>query len=285
MSHSARARRDDGGEERTAQLTWYLAGRSASLSELLPMLQSTGVVVLEEQPFNVVRGDGMPVWIYQFKISAHQSTVDAPEAEREVIAARFADAVTAIWQGKVEIDRFNELVLGAGLTWQQVTILRAYAKYLGQAGFPYSQYHIETVLRDNPGTAKSLVELFEAVFDPAGGDAVDRAQAAAAAVAADIDARVCEVLLQQFAGEIVVPLEQAVRPYRGRGFAVFATPLLHETVVAVGMRVAGPFHRLAMFVNSSEWIETKVFRTVDFLHHSTVGLRFECIHFIPAVGF
>ncbi|WP_418002927.1 NAD-glutamate dehydrogenase [Mycobacterium sp. PDNC021] len=177
-------------EDRTAQLTWYLAGRSASLSELLPMLQSTGVVVLEEQPFNVVRGDGMPVWIYQFKISAHQSTVDAPEAEREVIATRFADAVTAIWQGKVEVDRFNELVLGAGLTWQQVTILRAYAKYLRQAGFPYSQSHIETVLRDNPGTARSLVELFEAVFDPAGGDAVERAQTAAAAVAADIDALV-----------------------------------------------------------------------------------------------
>lgn len=142
---------DDDG---TAQLTWYLAWRSASLSELLPMLQSMGVVVLEEQPFNVVRADGVPVWIYQFKISRHQSTVDAPEAEREVIATRFADAVTAIWQGKVEIDRFNELVLGAGLTWQQVTILRAYAKYLRQAGFPYSQYHIETVLRDNPGTAK-----------------------------------------------------------------------------------------------------------------------------------
>ena len=51
---------DDDG---TAQLTWYLAGRSASLSELLPMLQSMGVVVLEEQPFNVVRADGVPVWI------------------------------------------------------------------------------------------------------------------------------------------------------------------------------------------------------------------------------
>ncbi len=35
-----------------------------------------------------------------------------------------------------EIDRFNELVLRAGLTWQQVAILRTYAKYLRQAGFP-----------------------------------------------------------------------------------------------------------------------------------------------------
>ena len=65
-----------------------------------------------------------------------------------------------------EIDRFNELVLRAGLTWQQVVVLRSYAKYLRQAGFPYSQAHIEAVLNENAGTARSLVELFEALFDP-----------------------------------------------------------------------------------------------------------------------
>ena len=57
---------DDAG---TAQLTWYLGGRSASLSQLLPMLQCMGVIVLEERPFTVTRADGLPVWIYQFKIS------------------------------------------------------------------------------------------------------------------------------------------------------------------------------------------------------------------------
>ncbi len=86
--------------------------------------------------------------------------------EREATAERFADAVTAIWHGRAEIDRFNELVLRAGLTWQQVVMLRTYAKYLRQAGFPYSQSHIETVINDNPRTARSLVELFEAMFDP-----------------------------------------------------------------------------------------------------------------------
>ena len=61
----------EGGADRIAQLTWYLGGRSASLSQLLPMLQSMGVVVLEERPFTVTRPDGLPVWIYQFKISRH----------------------------------------------------------------------------------------------------------------------------------------------------------------------------------------------------------------------
>ncbi len=173
----------------TAQLTWYLGGRSASLSQLLPMLQCMGVIVLEERPFTVTRADGLPVWIYQFKISVLADIPEEPEGpERDATAVRFADAVTAIWHGRAEIDRFNELVLRAGLTWQQVVILRTYAKYLRQAGFPYSQAHIEAVLNGNPGTSRSLVELFEALFDPAGDPDRRAAQAAAASVSADIDA-------------------------------------------------------------------------------------------------
>ena len=181
----------DRGEDGAAQLTWFLGGRTASLSQLLPMLQSMGVVVLEERPFTVTRPDGLPVWIYQFKISTHPTIAPATTAaEREATAQRFADAVTAIWQGRVEIDRFNELVMRARLTWQQVVLLRAYAKYLRQAGFPYSQSYIESVLNEHPSTARSLVALFEALFDPrpSGASRNRDAQAAAAAVAADIDA-------------------------------------------------------------------------------------------------
>ncbi|BBZ40597.1 NAD-glutamate dehydrogenase [Mycobacterium conspicuum] len=182
--------RDD--EQGEARLTWYLGGRAASLSQLLPMLQSMGVVVLEERPFTVTRPDGLPVWIYQFRISPHPTIpMAATEAERDATAERFADAVTAIWQGRVEIDRFNELVMRANLTWQQVVLLRAYAKYLRQANFPYSQSYIESVLNEHPSTARSLVTLFEALFNPESGSPASRdAQAAAAAVAADIDALV-----------------------------------------------------------------------------------------------
>ncbi|MCU1694956.1 MAG: NAD-specific glutamate dehydrogenase [Mycobacterium sp.] len=199
----------EGGEGQAALLTWYLGGRSASLSELLPMLQSMGVVVLEERPFTVTRPDGLPVWIYQFKIALRQAIADEHDvAGRAATAARFADAVTAIWQGRVEIDRFNELVLRAGLTWQQVTVLRSYAKYLRQAGFPYSQSLVETVVNDNPHTARSLVELFEALFDSSE-DAEHDASAAAAAVAADIDALVSldtDRVLRAFASMIQATL-------------------------------------------------------------------------------
>ena len=181
------------GDEKTsageAYLTWYLAGGSASLSKLLPMLQCMGVEVLEERPFKVNRRDGLSVWIYQFTIRPEGSGAHLAAGEGwEATAARFTEAVTAIWDGRVEIDRFNELVLRAGLTWQQVVILRAYAKYLRQAGFPYSQSHIESVLLENTSTARSLVSLFEAMFDPEAAAKGLDAKAAARAVAADIDA-------------------------------------------------------------------------------------------------
>ena len=180
---------EPGDVDREVFLTWYLGGSSASLSQLLPTLQCMGVEVLEERPFTVTRRDGLTVRIYQFTIRPDASVPQSASPEEwDATATRFTDAVTAIWEGRVEVDRFNELVLRAGLTWQQVMVLRAYAKYLRQAGFPYSQSHIESVLGENTSTARALVALFEAMFDPdSAANGLD-AKAAARAVAADIDA-------------------------------------------------------------------------------------------------
>ena len=225
------------GDDHVAQLTWFLGGRSASLSQLLPMLQCMGVVVLEERPFTVTRPDGLPVWIYQFKISLHATIPTTPEGpQREDTASRFSEAVTAIWYGQAEIDRFNELVLRAGLTWQQVVILRAYAKYLRQGGFYYSQTHIESVLNDNPHTAKSLVRLFEALFKPESSQGSRDKQAAAAAVAKDIDALVSldtDRVLRAFASLVQATLRTnyfVTRKGSARGQGVLAVKLNPELI-------------------------------------------------------
>ena len=213
QENSVKLQFEQGDDESSdAFLTWYFGGSTASLSHLLPMLQCMGVLVLEERPFTVVRPDGLKVWIYQFKIRPDASMPDATTAtqqEWDATAQRFADAVTAIWHGRAEIDRFNELVLRAGLTWQQVAVLRAYAKYLRQSAFPYSQAHIESVLNDNADTARSLVALFEAMFDPESAAKGLDAQAAAAAVTADIDALVSldtDRVLRAFASMIQATL-------------------------------------------------------------------------------
>src|SRR5699024_1002540 len=65
-----------------------------------------------------------------------------------------------------EVDRFNALVLRAGLNWRQAAVLRAYAKYLRQVGTAYTQDYIEDVLLEHREAAANLVRLFETRFDP-----------------------------------------------------------------------------------------------------------------------
>ena len=83
------------------------------------------------------------------------------------IKDRFQDAFAALWRGDAEGDGFNALVLQAGLTWRQASILRAYAKYLRQGGSTFSQDYIEECLLAHVDIARLLVQLFEARFDPA----------------------------------------------------------------------------------------------------------------------
>src|SRR5207237_296194 len=75
------------------------------------------------------------------------------------------NAFAAAWRGEAEVDGFNELVLRAGPTWRQVVVLRAYAKYLRQAGTVFSQEYMEQTFIGYPRIAGLLVELFEARFE------------------------------------------------------------------------------------------------------------------------
>jgi glutamate dehydrogenase len=102
-------------------------------------------------------------WIYDFGLRREMVTHEAVPVAKSL----FQDALTALWQGKVEDDGFNALVLDAGLSWRQVVVLRAYARYLRQAGTAFSLQYIERVLRGNPAVARLLVLLFESRFDPA----------------------------------------------------------------------------------------------------------------------
>jgi glutamate dehydrogenase len=85
--------------------------------------------------------------------------------ETDVIRETFQDAFARGWHG-VESDGLNALMLRAGLTSREITILRAVARYLRQAGTTFSNHYIEGALVAHPDVALSLVELFVARFDP-----------------------------------------------------------------------------------------------------------------------
>ncbi|MBJ7290504.1 NAD-glutamate dehydrogenase [Williamsia sp.] len=143
----------------------YLCGRSASLTSILPMLQSLGVDVLDEHPFAVTRPDGIACWIYEFTI-VPAAGVGVAAGSSNDLQARFTDAFSRLWTGVADVDPFNELVLRCGLGWREVVMLRAYSRYLRQCGFASGARHVTGVLGDHPEIAAALGELFAVSFDP-----------------------------------------------------------------------------------------------------------------------
>jgi glutamate dehydrogenase len=144
----------------------YLTRAGVTLSQVLPVLQAMGVEVLDERPYHVTRADGARFWMYDFGLRVDPAVLAAvPDEDRDQVGRNFQDAFAAAWQHDAEVDRFNALVLRAGLTWQEAAILRAYAKYLRQAGTPYSQDYIEDVVLAHTHIAAALVNLFRTRFD------------------------------------------------------------------------------------------------------------------------
>ncbi|RKE19313.1 glutamate dehydrogenase [Streptomyces sp. TLI_171] len=148
-----------GDDERRFKI--YRVGGPISLTEVLPVLQRLGVEVLDEHPYALRRTDGSTAWVVDFGLKLREGT-DLTEEDRE----RFQDTFSATWLGQAENDGFNELVLTAKLTWRQAMVLRAYAKYLRQAGSTFSQDYMEDALRNNTHTTRLLINLFEARLSP-----------------------------------------------------------------------------------------------------------------------
>ncbi|WP_298444946.1 NAD-glutamate dehydrogenase domain-containing protein [Gordonia sp. (in: high G+C Gram-positive bacteria)] len=144
--------------------TLYLAGRDAALTDVLPMLASLGLTVLDEHPYRIDRADGLGVRIYEFAVqpASHLTSVGGTGHEERV-----AEAFGSMWAGRTEIDRLNELVLGAGLTTREVSVLRMYARYLKQCGFPGSIGHFADVLGEDGGGARARGGLCGASCPPA----------------------------------------------------------------------------------------------------------------------
>ena len=137
--------------------------RPPLLSEILPLLEDMGLKVLDERPYDIWP-EGRPVsWIHDFGLVLEsEGTLDV-----EKVRERFQAAFARVWAGDAESDAFNKLVLGAGLDWREVAVLRAYAKYLRQAGTTFSQAYMERTMAGNPRIARLLVQLFKARLDPA----------------------------------------------------------------------------------------------------------------------
>ncbi|MEO3978144.1 NAD-glutamate dehydrogenase [Streptomyces sp. CAU 1734] len=143
----------------------YRTGEQVSLSAVLPVLQRLGCEVVDERPYELRGADRSLAWIYDFGLRMPPTPGNGDYLGDDA-RERFQEAFAAVWTGEAENDGFNALVLGAGLSWRQAMVLRAYAKYLRQAGATFSQEYMEDTLRTNVHTTRLLISLFEARMSP-----------------------------------------------------------------------------------------------------------------------
>ncbi|MBL8661353.1 MAG: NAD-glutamate dehydrogenase [Candidatus Odyssella sp.] len=145
-----------GGEAVDLRFRLYNRSHRIGLSDVLPVLEAMGLKVIEEAQYVARPQGGEAVWIHDFGLVP----VGALAGDVAALAPRFHEAFQQVWSGAAESDGFNALVLTAGLAWREISVLRAYAKYLRQAGAPFGQKLIEEALAKHGGIAKLLAELF-----------------------------------------------------------------------------------------------------------------------------
>jgi glutamate dehydrogenase len=152
----------------------FRAGRPLMLSDVLPLFENMGVQVADERPYPIVPRGSDRVWIYDFGLTYAGDGDLGAGGVRE----SFQDTFVRAWRGEVENDAFNRLVLGAALTWREITVLRAIGKYLRQARITFSDRYVEQAVVDHPEIARLLVALFQARFDPRRTDRDDATEVA-----------------------------------------------------------------------------------------------------------
>ncbi len=134
------------------------------LSAVLPIFDNLGVTVLSGQRFRLKESE----------LSLADFAVQLPCAKAlddDRTRTAFVDLLEKLLCDAAENDGFNRLTLLAGLDRMQIGVLRAYARYLRQAGLPFTPAQVERCLLSYPQIARLLLELFTARLSPDGEEA------------------------------------------------------------------------------------------------------------------
>jgi glutamate dehydrogenase len=156
--------RAKGAPANQLHLKAYTRDLNSELSSIIPLLEQMGCTVIDATPYVIApQAPMVPVLMRDFTLRiVGIETLDLAEHKGRIEAA-----IEDIWRGVVDNDALNALVFTAGLNAREITILRAYSRYLQQLNFPYSQQLIAAALNTHASLARNLVAQFQVRFDPA----------------------------------------------------------------------------------------------------------------------
>jgi glutamate dehydrogenase len=134
-----------------------------SLSRRVPLLENLGFHVVSEQTFEIHVGqEARLVVLHDMELQLGDGRSVDLSREGPLLEEAFLSA----FAGSIDNDGFNRLVLLGGLAAREITVLRAYARYLRQTGIVYSQAYIADTLVKYPHISAAIFNLFDTGFDP-----------------------------------------------------------------------------------------------------------------------
>lgn len=136
-------------------------GGPLPLADQIPVMENLGLKVISEHPYTLKNTQGDQFWIHDFYLKYSVDT----ELPLDRIADNLQQAFCHVWYHKIENDRFNRLVLVSAMDSVQATMFRAYARYMKQINFGFSQSFIASALYKNVDISVLIWELFQTRFD------------------------------------------------------------------------------------------------------------------------
>jgi len=137
--------------------------RGLDLTDILLTMQNLGLAVTDELRLPLTLPDGRRCFLYRFDVEAPADRIAALHAGEE----RFVDALRALDEQRATDDPLNGLILGAGLGWRDVEVLRTLRNHLLQVRSHWNTETVNGVLVRNAAVAGALEGAFVARFDPA----------------------------------------------------------------------------------------------------------------------
>ncbi|MFB2538350.1 MULTISPECIES: NAD-glutamate dehydrogenase [unclassified Acinetobacter] len=164
-------------------LNLYGLDTPVALSNVLPILENFGVSVVTAQTY---RFDAQKqAWLQEYRLALK----NVSEIDFATVKTQFENTLDEIWQGKVESDKLNELILTTTLDTYDVVVLRALSRYMIQATAPFSKDYIHQTLLTNRELTVLLMDLFHAKMSPH----ADKAQSDIASIKAEINSLLAKV--------------------------------------------------------------------------------------------
>lgn len=154
-------------DESKATVRLYHINEPVPLSERVPVLENMGFRVISELTYCVdvptASGDEpSSIWLHEMQL---ENATGAP-VPMEDQGKLYEEGYLSVCSGENESDRYNGLILAAGFNPREAKVLRAYGRFLKQAGISFSQEYLANVLIKHSLIARQLLDLFDARFNP-----------------------------------------------------------------------------------------------------------------------